>query len=87
LPLLCLIGNEAPVVAGSSACLPKPINDGELAAQLDAALQGTANLPPIAEVQAEAMARARAQYTLSQNLVEAALEMERGISQRESDGD
>jgi CheY-like chemotaxis protein len=81
LPLLCLsVGHDATVVAGARACLPKPIKDGELAVQLDWALQGTVNLPPIAEVHAEAIARARARYTLSQNLVDAALEMERGIS-------
>jgi DNA-binding response OmpR family regulator len=88
LPLLCLtVGSEASVVAGAGACLPKPINDGELAVQLDWALQGTVNLPPIVEVPAEAIARARARYALSQNLVEAALEVERGISRRKPDGD
>jgi DNA-binding response OmpR family regulator len=84
LPLLCLTnGHAATAVAVAGTCLPKPINDDQLATQLDGALAGIANFPPLVDVSPEAIARARARYASSGNLVEAALEVERGISGRE----
>jgi DNA-binding response OmpR family regulator len=84
LPLLCLTnGHGAAALAVAGACLPKPINDDQLATQLDGALAGIAGLPPLVDVSPDAIARAQARYASSGNLVEAALEVERGISGRE----
>jgi DNA-binding response OmpR family regulator len=85
LPLLCLTNGHgaAAALAVAGTCLPKPVNDDDLATQLDGALAGIAGLPSLVDVSPEAIARARARYAISGNLVEAALEVERGISGRE----
>jgi DNA-binding response OmpR family regulator len=84
LPLVCLSGGEETrVPAPAGTCLSKPVNNVELAAQLDGALGGSVSLPPLVDLAPETIARARARYALSGNLVEAALEMEREISGQE----
>ena len=80
LPLLCLgEGQGATSPVGAGICLAKPVNDQELAAQLHGVLEGNGSLPPFVGVEPQALARARARYSISGNLVEAAFELERGI--------
>jgi DNA-binding response OmpR family regulator len=80
IPLLCLSEKSATLVA-PAACLRKSIDEEDLATRMDAALSGTAGFLPLVEVSDEAIARAQARYAVSGNLVEAALEMDRGMSE------
>jgi DNA-binding response OmpR family regulator len=84
LPVLCLDGKaQAGVMTHPGTCLSRPVNEEELAAQLDEVLVGGASLLPLLQLPREAIARAQARYALSGNLIEAALELERGISGQE----
>lgn len=84
LPLLCLgEGQVARIPVGAGICLAKPVNDQELAAQMDGVLEGSGSLAPFVAVEPQALARAKARYAVSGNLVEAAFELERGISAEE----
>ncbi len=80
IPLLCLSNGKSTTALASGACSPKPIDEDNLGSQMDAALGGTASFLPSIEVAAEAIARAEALYASSGKLVEAAIEVERGIT-------
>lgn len=83
LSVLCLTAAEsAMVTAGNANCLPKPVKVADLRGQLEDALAGTGK--PFAGAGAaaaapEAIARAKATFAVSGNLLEAARELARGM--------
>ncbi len=81
LAVLCIAGSATAAVTTGLPCLQKPVAEEDLAAQVAAALSGRslwqdvrASLPP-----PENLARARARYAASRDLVAAALELDRGL--------
>ena len=79
LPVLCLSGRRSAVFAGG--CLEKPLRAGELDVYLGALQGGMApRWDAVGAVTDEqAIDRAKARYALGGDLVEAALELARGI--------
>lgn len=80
LRVICLMGARSLLASSFSGCLMKPVQRAELRAAVDAALEGegTAWEPRPAEAASEsAVARARARFAATGDLVEAALELAR----------
>jgi DNA-binding response OmpR family regulator len=82
LPVLCISARRAAIAAG---CLAKPLQSDELDAQLGAVRAGigTGWDGLMGMVDEEAVARAKARYSLQPDLVEAALELARGLPKDE----
>jgi CheY-like chemotaxis protein len=82
LPVLCITARRAAITAG---CLAKPLSADDLDTQLGAVRAGIGisweDLTGI--VDEEAVARAKARYSLQADLVEAALELARGLPKDE----
>jgi CheY-like chemotaxis protein len=81
LPVLCLLGARSLFAATMSGCLVKPLRSVELRAAVEAALAGVANAwepRPAEEASESAVARARARFAATGDLVEAALALSRG---------
>lgn len=79
LPLVCLAESvEASPVPGGP-CLSKPLDPAGVALQIGAALSAPRPLPAGPAVSAEALARAKASFALSGNLLDAAREIARGL--------
>jgi DNA-binding response OmpR family regulator len=78
LAVLCLTAAAA-VAAGNGNCLSKPVSPADLRAQLEEALTGSVKSSTGAAVTPEAVARARASFAISGNLLEAARELARGM--------
>jgi DNA-binding response OmpR family regulator len=80
LPVVCLSSTErtAPAAA-SSNCLSKPLQAAELRAQVDDALLGIHQPATGVAVDPEALARAKAAFEVSGNMLDAARELARGI--------
>lgn len=81
LPVMCLteVETAAAIASASKGCLAKPLQDGELAMQLDEAISGGSSAPGASSISPEALARARARFEVSGDLVGAALELARGF--------
>ncbi len=78
LPVLCLMGARSLYAVAMNGCLMKPLQSAELRAAVEAALEGGANAwepRPVEGVAESAVARARARFATTGNLVEAALEL------------
>jgi DNA-binding response OmpR family regulator len=78
LPVLCLSAPGALVPTGG-ACLSTPVQTDELRARLDEALAGVEVEAIQFDITPEAVARARASFTVAGNLLDAARELARGI--------
>ena len=80
LPLVCLAESvETSAVPAAGPCLSKPFDAADAALQIDAALSAPRILLVGAAVSAEALARAKASFALSGNLLDAAREIARGL--------
>jgi CheY-like chemotaxis protein len=80
LPVVCLRSTErTAVAAASSNCLSKPVQPAELRAQVQDALAGIHQSLTAVPVDPEALARAKAAFELSGNLLDAAREVARGM--------
>ncbi len=80
LPVVCLTAAErAGVGAGNGNCLSKPVRPDDLRAQVEDALAGSGGVSLAASVTPAAVARAKAEFALSRNLLEAARELARGM--------
>jgi CheY-like chemotaxis protein len=82
LPVLCISARRAAITAG---CLAKPLQADELDTQLGAVGAGIGMWweSPKGMVDEEAVARAKARYSLQADLVEAALELARALPKDE----
>jgi CheY-like chemotaxis protein len=81
LPVLCLLSARSLLASTMNGCLMKPLQSAELRAAVDAALEGAANAwapRPAEGVPESAVARARARFAATGDLVESALELTRG---------
>ncbi|MBA3346521.1 MAG: response regulator [Gemmatimonadales bacterium] len=77
LPVLCMGEAHAAAAAG---CLTKPLREEELVAHLSAAVGSSSRwLHPAGPRSEDAVARARARFAVIGDLVEAALELARGM--------
>ncbi|MGH7516647.1 MAG: response regulator [Gemmatimonadales bacterium] len=81
LPVLCMGEREAVgVLAAPERCLSKPLRAEELRPQVEAALAGAPRWEPASGCATEpAVLRARARYAEGKRLVDAALELARGL--------
>jgi CheY-like chemotaxis protein len=80
LPVVCLTAAErAGVGAANGNCLSKPVRPDDLRAQREDALAGNSGAAPAASVTPAAVARAKAEFALSRNLLEVARELARGM--------
>jgi CheY-like chemotaxis protein len=80
LPVMCLSSTErAAVATASSNCLSKPVQPAELRAQVEDALAGIHQSVTAVAVDPEALARAKAAFEASGNLLDAAHELSRGM--------
>jgi CheY-like chemotaxis protein len=80
LPVVCLTSSErTAVAAASSNCLSKPVQPAELHAQVEDALAGIHQSVTAVAVDPEALARAKAAFEASGNMLDAARELARGI--------
>jgi CheY-like chemotaxis protein len=79
LPVVCLTAAEATAAAGNGSCLHKPVKVADFREQLEDALAGGGNSVAGATAAPEAIARARASFAVSGNLLEAARELARGM--------
>lgn len=87
LPVVCLSSAERTAVAAAgSNCLSKPVQPAELRTQVEEALAGI-HRPVIATaVDPEALARAKAAFDASGNLLDAAHELSRGMPSEPGSG-
>jgi hypothetical protein len=76
LPVVCLTDV---LTAATAPCLLKPVTSGPLAVEMDEAMAGTGGSSPSFAFPTAAVARARARYESSRDLVAAALELARGL--------
>lgn len=79
LAIMCLTADRATVAGGGDNCLLKPLRAEELRSQIEMALAGGDLGLPAATVAADAVARARASYVATGNLLEAAREIALGM--------
>ena len=81
LPVVCMGRSAAVAAAPATGCLLKPLDAGELKAQIESVLAGTrSHWDGDRSVAAqEAVLRAEARYAQGNSLVEAALELARGF--------
>jgi CheY-like chemotaxis protein len=80
LPVVCLSSTERTAVAAAgSNCLSKPVQPAELRAQVGDALAGIHQSVTATAVDPEALARAKAAFEASGNLLDAAHELSRGM--------
>jgi CheY-like chemotaxis protein len=80
LPVMCLSSTgRAAVATASSNCLSKPVQPAELRAQVEDALAGIHQSVTAVAVDPEALARAKAAFEASGNLLDAAHELSRGM--------
>jgi DNA-binding response OmpR family regulator len=77
---LCLASTDgAPVAAAGANCLKKPVRASDLRTRIAEALAGAVSPSTGYPIGAEALARARASFALSGNLLEAARELARAV--------
>ena len=86
LPLVCLtdVDGGGPVYH-AAACVSKPIRDLEFKLQLEGALLGTSAPVLLATVDPQAVERARWRYTETSDLLRAAREIARGLTEYTGD--
>lgn len=82
LAVVCIAGSVTAAVTSGLPCLHKPVAEEELAAQVAAALSGRSLWQDVrgSITPPETLARARARYTASRDLVAAGLELDRGLA-------
>lgn len=80
LPVVCLTSAErTALAAANSNCLSKPVRPTELHAQMEDAFAGIHQSVTAVAVDPEALARAKAAFAASGNLLDAARELVRGM--------
>jgi len=80
LPVMCLTAPGQEVDFDVAACLSKPINRIEFNSQVSRALGSAATPIAFAGFDGNAIARAKARYSISGSLIEAANELSRGFT-------
>ncbi|HUR94210.1 MAG TPA: hypothetical protein VMY76_06475 [Gemmatimonadales bacterium] len=77
LPVLCMRPQRLAAASVGGDCLPSPFELPELRAHLDEALAGIHDVPGIDTVSPKTLARAKAVFNATGNLLDAARELER----------
>jgi DNA-binding response OmpR family regulator len=80
LPAICLDGEDPSELYDISPCLTHPIEETEFQNQVTAAMGGVQGPRSLMSVDPEALERARVHYAIRGNLLEAAREIARGVT-------